>query len=299
MRCLVSGVAGFIGSSIAERLLKEGHSVVGLDCFLPYYAKDIKERNLKSLEGFSSFSFVESNLLECDLNVLCEGMEWIFHEAAQAGVRASWGAEFVTYTSNNILATQRLLEAVRGSSSLKKIIYASSSSVYGNAESYPTKETTLPRPISPYGVSKLAAEHLMRLYASEFGVPTASLRYFTVFGPRQRPDMAFNRFISAALKGNEIVVYGDGEQMRDFTFIDDVVDANLLAAERGQPGSVMNIGGGTNATVLEVLDIISSLIGPLKIKKIERQAGDAKRTSADTRLARQEIGFTPKVGLEE
>jgi len=268
VRCLVSGVAGFIGSSIAERLLKEGHSVVGLDCFLPYYGKDIKEKNLESLKGFSSFRFVESNLLECDLKGLCEGIEWIFHEAAQAGVRASWGEEFETYTSNNVLATQRLLETIRGSESLRKIVYASSSSVYGNAEAYPTKETTSPKPISPYGVSKLAAEHLMCLYASEFEVPTVSLRYFTVFGPRQRPDMAFNRFISAAFQGKEIVVYGDGEQMRDFTYIDDVVDANLLAAERGRPGSVMNIGGGTNASVGEVLDIISSLLGSLNVKKI-------------------------------
>jgi len=299
MQCLVTGAAGFVGSSICDRLLAAGHTVRGVDCFVPYYPRAVKERNLAGALKNPRFTFTEDNLVSADMATLLEGAEWVFHQAAQAGVRASWGSYFSSYTDNNVLATQRLLEAARQTPSIQKVVYASSSSVYGNAEAFPTAETVTPHPVSPYGVTKLAAEHLMSLYASEFGVPTVSLRYFTVYGPRQRPDMAFNRFAAAALQGREISVYGDGEQSRDFTFISDIVTANILAAERGRSGRVFNLGGGTQATVNEVLAIVESLVGKLSVRREERQAGDARHTSADTTLARTELGFVPTVSLAD
>lgn len=299
MRCVITGVAGFVGSSIADFLLANGHTVVGIDCFVDYYPAEIKMRNLAGALGSPNFKLVKENLLHADLPALLDGSEWIFHQAAQAGVRASWGQYFNTYCDNNILATQRLLEAARSSGAIKKIVYASSSSVYGNAEAFPTREEMLPRPTSPYGVTKLAAEHLMCQYAGEFGLPTVSLRYFTVFGPRQRPEMAFHKFIKAALEGEEIVVYGDGEQSRDFTFIADIVQANHLAALEGSPGDVFNIGGGTQASINQVLELLGGQIGKLKVRREERQAGDARHTSADTTRARAKLGFEPKFSLEE
>lgn len=299
MRCLVTGAAGFIGSSLSDRLLKDGHQVRGIDCFVDYYPRQLKELNLKDASQSAAFEFIEADLVKCDMAALLEGVDWVFHQAAQAGVRASWGSYFDSYVHNNIRATQLLLESAQKSSTLKKIVFASSSSVYGNAEKLPTAETVVPAPVSPYGVTKLASEHLMTLYASQSGVPTVSLRYFTVFGPRQRPDMAFPRFIRAALKGEEIVVYGDGEQARDFTFISDIIDANLLAAEHGHPGDVINIGGGPHATVNEVLDILRSELGELRVNRTERQRGDARHTCADISFARERLGFEPKVGLRE
>ncbi len=299
MHCVVTGVAGFVGSSICDRLLADGHTVMGIDCFVDYYPRELKLKNIAKARENSRFILVEENLLTTDMNRLLEGADWIFHQAAQAGVRASWGSYFESYTSNNILATQKLLEAATAFPQIQRIVYASSSSVYGNAERYPTLETDLPKPVSPYGVTKLAAEHLMCLYASESGLPTASLRYFTVYGPRQRPDMAFNRFTKAALKGEELTLYGDGEQSRDFTFIDDIVEGNILAAKNAVPGGVYNLGGGSITTVNEVLGIIEGLVGPLKIKRFDKQRGDARHTGADTSRARKELGFTPKVSLKE
>lgn len=299
MHCLITGAAGFVGSSLADRLLADGHTVVGIDCFLDYYPRSIKEKNLEKARSHKNFKFFEDNLLTTDLKKLLDGVEWVFHQAGQAGVRASWGEYFKTYTDNNVLATQKLLEVAKGSSTLKKLVYASSSSIYGNAETFPTPETITPQPVSPYGVTKLAAEHLTTLYATQFKVPAVSLRYFTVYGPRQRPDMGFNKFIQAALKGQEIGLYGDGEQTRDFTFIDDIVTANILAAENGVASHVYNLGGGSRVTVNHVLKIIESCTGELKIKRMETQIGDARHTSADTSLARREIGFNPKVSLEE
>lgn len=297
MQCLVTGAAGFVGSSLCDSLLAAGHSVVGLDAFVEYYPRAVKERNLLAARRNPKFTFIEGDLLTCDIDRLLNGAEWIFHQAAQAGVRASWGGYFSSYTSNNVLATQRLLDAVRRTPSVTKVVYASSSSVYGNAEAFPTPESATPHPVSPYGVTKLAAEHLMVLYATEFGVPTVSLRYFTVYGPRQRPDMAFHRFLRAGLAGDEIVVYGDGEQSRDFTYISDIVAANVLAAERGPAGAVFNLGGGTQATVNEVLRLVEREVGGLKIRREERQAGDARHTSADTSAARRALGFAPTVDL--
>lgn len=299
MLALVTGVAGFVGSSIAERLIRDGYKVRGIDCFVDYYPRSVKERNLSNLLSSPEFEFIEANLNEYDLDRLLDGCEYVFHQAAQAGVRASWGEYFRTYSDNNVLATQKLLDAARRAEKIKKIVFASSSSVYGDAESYPTSEAVLPRPVSPYGVTKLASEHLMTLYASQFGLPTVSLRYFTVYGPRQRPDMAFNRFINWALRGQEIEVYGDGLQSRDFTFISDIVEANLLAAKLAKPGSVLNIGGGTQASINDVLGIIKGHIPELNIVYKERQVGDARHTGADTSRARSELSFQPKVSLAD
>lgn len=303
MRCFITGVAGFIGSSLADHLLASGHEVLGVDCFIDYYPRVVKEQNLEHARAQRNFRFIEGNLLELDLVSLLTGVDWVFHQAAQAGVRASWGESFAIYTDNNILATQRLLEAAKAPvvrQTLKKIVYASSSSVYGNAETLPTTEQMRPTPLSPYGVTKLAAEHLMVLYAVGFAIPTVSLRYFTVYGPRQRPDMAFHRFIREIICGGEIEIYGDGEQTRDFTFIDDIVQANVAAAERGRSGSVYNIGGGSRVTVREVLKKLSTVLGQEpKLRFREPQAGDARHTAADTSRARQELGFSPKTSLEE
>jgi UDP-glucuronate 4-epimerase len=299
MHCVVTGAAGFVGSTLVERLLSLGHTVVGIDCFVDYYPRTIKERNLQRARDSKNYTFIEANLLAADLTKLLDGASWVFHQAAQAGVRASWGSYFESYTANNVLATQRVLEALVGNPTLKRVVYASSSSVYGNAERYPTDEGILPQPVSPYGVTKLAAEHLMSLYASEHGLPTASLRYFTVYGPRQRPDMAFNKFARAALKGEEITIYGDGEQSRDFTYIDDIVTGNILAAERATPGGVYNLGGGAIITVNEVLEHLGKIVGPLKITRQGKQRGEALRTSADTTRAQRELGFAPTVAVRD
>ena len=299
MRCVITGAAGFVGSSIADRLLAEGHEVVGVDCFIDYYPRGQKEQNLEQAREHNAFSFIEGNLLELDLDTLLEGADVVFHQAAQAGVRASWGNEFSIYTDNNIFATQRLLESARNSR-LKRFIYASSSSIYGHAESFPTVEDTVPKPVSPYGVSKLAAEHLCVLYAKEFNVPTVNLRYFTVYGPRQRPDMAFRKAITASLTGEEFQVYGDGEQSRDFTFIEDIVQANISAIECPEMGAVCNVGGGSRVTLNEVLQMIESVTGaPLKKEYQERQEGDARHTSASIERAKKLLSYRPKVGLAE
>ena len=306
MRCVITGAAGFIGSTIADRLLKEGHEVIGIDCFVDYYPRSYKERNLLQARSSDRFKFIEGDLADIDLKSVLEGAEVIYHQAAQAGVRASWGSSFSIYTHNNILATQHLLEAARSegvAKSLKKIVYASSSSVYGNAETLPTVETMRPEPVSPYGVSKLAAEHLMVLYSKEFNVPTVSLRYFTVFGPRQRPDMAFHIFSRAALLGEQLRVFGDGEQSRDFTFIDDIVEANIRAGEQKYDPAlplVYNIGGGSRVTVNQVLQTIGELVGKkIDVTYLKRIAGDAAHTGADTTLARTHLGYAPKTSVRD
>ena len=305
MRCLVTGVAGFIGSHLAEALTAEGHEVLGLDCFADYYAREVKESNLSGLEGEAAFELVEGDLARLDLGGLLRGVSRVFHQAAQAGVRASWGDFFRTYTDNNILGTQRLLEAVRqagsaGNGKVGRIIYASSSSIYGEAEEARTPEDATPRPISPYGVSKLAGEQLGYLYWKQFGLPVVSLRYFTVYGPRQRPDMAFNRFIDALLGGEEIRIYGDGEQTRDFTYVGDAVAANLAAAERGRDGTVYKIGGGERASVNRVVEILEEVSGRRAERSYhDRQAGDVRHTWADVSRAERELGFSPRMGLSD
>lgn len=299
MKVLVTGVAGFIGSHVAEALLARGDTVVGVDCFLDYYPREVKERNLRGPRDHSAFSFVEADLATADLTPLVDGCGAVIHLAAQAGVRASWGQDFRIYVDSNIHATQRLLEACAGPNP-PRFVYSSSSSIYGDAPDLPTVETTLPRPISPYGVSKLAAEHLCRLYTQASGIPTISLRYFTVYGPRQRPDMAFHRFLRAQLENKRLQLYDDGEQTRDFTFVGDAVAANLLSIENGTPGAAYNIGGGSRVSVNHVLEIIGELTG--RAPEVDRQAkqkGDVRDTHAAADAARTELKWTPKTNLRE
>jgi nucleoside-diphosphate-sugar epimerase len=299
VRCLVTGAAGFIGSHLAARLAELGHEVAGVDCFLDYYPRAVKERNLRSLVEKSNVRLLEEDLSRAELAPLLAGVDWVFHLAAQAGVRASWGRDFAVYATHNVLATQRLLEAARDAE-VSRLVYASSSSVYGDTADLPMREESLPRPVSPYGVSKLAAEHLCWLYWRNYGLPTVSLRYFTVYGPRQRPDMAFHRFLKGALRGEEITLYDDGEQTRDFTFVSDVVAANLAAAERAEGGTVLNIGGGSEVSINHVLAMIERLSGrTLRVRRKERQKGDVRHTAADCTRAHEALGFRPAVALAE
>ena len=267
--------------------------------FTDYYPRAIKERNLFAIAGHPKFSFVEARIQDADLDVLLSDRTHVFHLAAQAGVRKSWGADFQVYTVNNIEATQVLLEACT-KQPIQKLVYASSSSVYGDRVAIPMRETALPEPVSPYGVSKLAAEQLCYLYHVNYGVPTVSLRYFTVYGPRQRPDMAFHKFLRAAILGEPLVVFGDGEQTRDFTFVGDIVSATAAAARVGVPGRVYNIGGGSRVTVNEVLEIVARVSGRrLALTVGSSQKGDMRHTFADTSLARTDLGFAPTVNLEQ
>lgn len=299
MKALVTGAAGFIGSHVAEALLARGADVVGIDCFTDYYPREIKTGNLASLVSHPAFSFVEDALQRTDLDRLLDGVTHVYHLAAQAGVRKSWGADFAAYTSHNVDATQRLLEAVKDRS-LHRFVYASSSSVYGDIVAIPMREDVMVQPVSPYGVTKLAAEHLCYLYKVNYGVPTVSLRFFTVYGPRQRPDMAFHRFIRAALTGRPITLYGDGGQTRDFTFVHDIVAANLAAGDRGRPGAVYNIGGGNRVSMLEVIDLIGRITGrPLDVRREPTQKGDMRDTFADTTRAKADLGFAPSASLED
>jgi nucleoside-diphosphate-sugar epimerase len=299
MNALVTGVAGFIGSTLAERLCSDGADLIGIDCFTDYYPRAIKERNLSALRGHPRFKFVESSIQAADLNALLADCTHVFHLAAQAGVRRSWGRDFSVYTVNNIEATQILLEAC-AKRTLERIVYASSSSVYGDHVALPMREDALPQPVSPYGVTKLAAEQLCYLYHANYGLPTVSVRYFTVYGPRQRPDMGFHRFLRATLCGEPITVYGDGEQTRDFTFVADAVAATIAAATRGVPGRVYNVGGGSRVTINEVFEMIGRVTGrrPL-ITGDSAQKGDMRHTYADTGLARADLGFSPAVTLED
>jgi nucleoside-diphosphate-sugar epimerase len=301
-RCLVTGVAGFVGSHLAGRLLAQGGRVIGVDSFSDYYRRGLKESNLASLQGRPGFEFRELDLAsDVELRPLLDDVEYVFHQAGQPGVRSSWGSALDGYLHMNVLATQRLLEAAR-EAGLRRFVYASSSSVYGEVAELPVSERALPRPVSPYGVTKLAAEHLCSLYA-RLGVPTVSLRYFSVYGPGQRPDMAFHRFVDALFDGREIEVNGDGEQSRDFTYVDDVVDANLAAATppgRLEPGAVYNIGGGSRVTVNHTIQVLSELVGtPARVRHCPALAGDVRDTHADCSAARADLGFVPQVGLEE
>lgn len=301
MKILVTGCCGFIGSHLSERLLKLKHDVVGIDCFTDYYSKKLKEQNLSNFVNDGNFEFIEKNLLEVDLKQLIEdGVDYIFHEAAQAGVRYSWGENFDIYTENNILATQRLLEACK-ESRVKKMIYASSSSVYGDVNSFPMKETDTVKPVSPYGVSKLATEHLCSLYYKNFDVHSISLRYFTVYGPRQRPDMAFNKFIKAIDNDEVIEIYGDGKQTRDYTYISDIIDANILAMNsKIDNAEVFNIGGGARTGLITVIELIEKLIDKkAKLKYIDSQKGDMQHTASDISKAKNKLGYQPKVNLND
>lgn len=299
MRVLVTGAAGFIGSSIAARLLRDGHEVVGADALREYYDVRLKRASLARLEG-ERFTFRAVDLATADLDELLDGVDLVFHEAGQPGVRSSWGTEFDVHVRDNIVATQRLLEAARRSSTLRRFVSASSSSVYGTADRYPCRETDVPRPASPYGVSKLAAEQLCTLYGRNFDLPTVSLRYFSVYGPRQRPDMAFTRFIGRALAGRPIPILGDGTQIRDFTFVDDVVEANLAAAAADlEGGEVLNVAAGASVDLNATLDILEGIIGhPIRRDHSDRVPGDVLRTGGSSERAHELIGWVPRVTLE-
>jgi UDP-glucose 4-epimerase len=299
VKSIVTGAAGFIGSHLTAALLDRGAEVVGIDCFTDYYPRSIKESNLAVNVGRPGFRFIEAALQTTDLSALLDGATHVFHLAAQAGVRKSWGQDFRVYTDNNVDATQRLLEACVNRP-LHRFVYASSSSVYGDNVSMPMREDALPQPVSPYGVTKLAAEQLCYLYFANHRVPTTSVRYFTVYGPRQRPDMAFHRFIRAALRGDPITLYGDGEQTRDFTFVSDAVAATIAAGDRGQTGVPYNVGGGSRVSVNKLFDIIATIHGaPLDIRREPAQKGDMRDTFADTTRARADLGFAPQVSLEQ
>jgi nucleoside-diphosphate-sugar epimerase len=299
VKTVVTGAAGFIGSHLATRLAQAGHQVLGIDCFTDYYPRPVKEANLAPLRDHEGFRLVEARLQDGGLAHLVEGADCVFHLAAQAGVRASWGREFAHYTEHNVLATQRLLEAAL-EAGRPRVVYASSSSVYGDASALPLREDGPCSPVSPYGVTKLAAEHLARLYHRNHGLPCVSLRFFTVYGPRQRPDMAFHRFLKAARDGQPITLYGDGSQTRDFTYVDDIVGALEAAALSGRPGCVYNVGGGERVALTEVLRLIESVTGRrLQIHRQEPQKGDMKDTFADTSAASRDLGFRSTVSLAE
>jgi UDP-glucose 4-epimerase len=299
MIALVTGCAGFIGSHLTEALLGRGARVIGIDCFTDYYARAAKEANLETVRGRAEFSFVEDRIERADLGALLDGVTHVFHLAAQAGVRNSWGRDFRTYTVDNVDATQTLLEAVKGRP-IHRFVYASTSSVYGDAAAIPMKEDAALHPISPYGVTKLAAEHLCMLYKTAYGVPAVALRYFTVYGPRQRPDMAFHKFLRAALEGRPIVMYGDGGQTRDFTFVADAVAATMAAGDRGTPGAVYNIGGGSRISLSDALTVVERVVGrPIQVRREPSQKGDMRDTYADTSRARADLGFAPSVTLEQ
>jgi predicted glycosyltransferase/nucleoside-diphosphate-sugar epimerase len=300
MRCLVTGTAGFVGSHLAERLLDAGHEVIGVDCLVPYYSTDLKRRNMAPLLERDGFTFIEGDLVDIELGPVVEGIDLVFHQAAQAGVRASWGAGFSPYIRHNVTATQRLLEAFTDRP-LRAFIYASSSSVYGNS-SLPMCEDACPQPLSPYGMSKLAGEHLCTLYHQNFGIPTVALRYFTVYGPRQRPDMAINRFIAALLRDELITVYGGGGQSRDFTYVADIVTANLRAAEciDTVAGSIFNVGGGSRITVNALLSLLGELVGRTPRLQYEpAQRGDVEHTGADCSRVARALEFVPSYALRD
>jgi nucleoside-diphosphate-sugar epimerase len=299
MNCLVTGAAGFIGSHLCRRLLKEGFKVIGIDSFTDFYPKKIKERNIKALKKDENFELITGDLNELNLKKILKKTDYVFHHAAQAGVRTSWGDNFIVYLKNNIEATQRLLEAAKGLN-LKKFIYASSSSVYGDCPDLPMSETSRLLPLSPYGVTKLAAENLCLLYHRNYGVPSIPLRFFTVYGPGQRPDMAFHEFFKAIARGMQIPVYGDGNQTRDFTYIDDVIDANLSSLKIGKVGEIYNIGGGTQKRLKDIFPLLENICQKkVRIASNERQKGDMLHTLANIEKARKDLNYSPQIKLQD
>jgi len=300
MRVMITGCAGFIGSHLTEAFLADGHEVLGVDCFNDNYARDAKLSNLRTARNWDGFEFVPIDLARGALQDLVEEADLICHLAAEPGVRPSWGQRFESYVRNNVLATQHLLEAASVRPE-KRFVYASSSSIYGDAESFPTSEETTPAPRSPYGLTKLDGEHLCSIYRQNFGVETVTLRYFSVYGPRQRPDMAFARFCRAVLSDSPIEIYGDGMQTRDFTFVADVISATQAAVTTPDlAGAVMNIGGGSRISLDDVVGVLGEVSG----RKIERrlldpQRGDVRDTAAAIGQAQARIGYEPRTSIEE
>lgn len=300
-KSIVTGAAGFIGSHLVATLLEQGERVVGVDQFNDYYDPTLKRKNAAAFESHPNFEMIEADIQSLDWQALLADVDVVYHQAAQAGVRASWGAGFRSYTERNINATQIMLEAAKEAKQLQRFVFASTSSVYGNAETLPTAETICPQPVSPYGITKLAAERLCWLYYYNFNVPVTALRYFTVYGPRQRPDMAFHKFFKAVLDDQAIPIYGDGQQTRDFTFVKDAIAANLAAATvPGAIGEVFNIGGGSRVVLTEVLDTMEAIVGqPIKRNHIGEAMGDARHTAADVSKAKGILGYQPQVSLQE
>jgi nucleoside-diphosphate-sugar epimerase len=297
MKIMVTGAAGFIGSRLCLSLLEQGDEVTGVDCLTDFYPRWIKERNLAPLLANRNFEFLSRDILELDLARILEGTGVVYHLAAQAGVRSSWGKSFSVYVRNNIQATQQLLEAAK-SVPIQKFVYASSSSVYGLTPSLPMTETSLVYPLSPYGVTKLAAEQLCFLYFKNYGVPTVSLRFFTVYGPGQRPDMAFHKFFKAIAEDKPITVFGDGQQTRDFTYIDDIVWACLASRHAGKAGEVYNLGGGHREKLEDLLPIFEDICSRrVKVLRSEKQKGDVLHTLADIRKASSDLGYSPRTDL--
>jgi len=299
VKTVVTGAAGFIGSHLCERLLAERHEVVGVDRFLEHYPREAKEHNLASARPQPGFRLIEASLLDVDLGPILDGAGQVYHLAAQAGIRGSWGRDFSVYTDNNLLATQRLLEACVHAG-VPRLVYASSSSVYGDSPALPLREDGPCRPVSPYGITKLAAEQLAHLYGRNHGLPVVSLRYFSVYGPRQRPDMALHRFLLAARDGRPVHVHGDGRQTRDFTYVDDVVSATRAAAETGRPGCVYNVGGGEPVALSDALERIARVTGrKAALVRDPAQKGDMRDSHASTDAAQRDLGFRPTVPLDE
>lgn len=297
MRAVVTGAAGFVGSHLCDRLLADGHEVLGIDCFRDYYPRALKEGNLAAARAFRSFSFVELDLVEGDLDAIVRGSNVVFHLAGRSGLGTSNQTEFAEYVRDNVVATQRLLEAM-ATNDRQRLVYAGSSSVYGDAEGLPTRETAVPRPLSSYGVTKLAGESLVHLYGRNFGLPITVLRYFTVYGPRQRPDMAIAEFARALLQGDQITIRGDGTQTRDFTYVDDVVDATLKAATADVLGDVLNVGGGTRCTINSILKTLEDITGRrAPLRHLPPSPADQLHSGASINRARRSLGWEPRVGL--
>jgi len=297
-RALITGCAGFIGSHLTETLLDRGWAVTGIDSFAPTYETAQRRHRVEAMTKSRHFRFTEGNLSEMELAPFIEEADVVYHLAARPGVRASWG-DFGSAVDANIFALQRLLDALIQRPELR-LIFVSSSSVYGQADEYPTPEDVQLRPISPYGVTKAAGEALVGAYASQFGINAAMLRYFTVYGPRQRSDMAFHRWIRAAMEGRSLLLYGDGTAIRDFTYVSDVVEATTAASSGPAGLHAYNIAGGSPATLLEVFDLISEILGvSLKIQRQSGERGDPHRTGGDTALIRDQLGWEPRVSLKE
>jgi nucleoside-diphosphate-sugar epimerase len=296
---LVTGCAGFLGSHLCEALLEHGHDVVGVDCFTDYYPRALKEANILGIRRAPGFRLIEADLAVAPLDRLLDGVEVVFHLAAQPGVRASFGAGLSAFVRDNVQVTQRLLEAA-AVSDLTAFVYASSSSVYGDQEIYPVREDAPVRPVSPYGATKVITEQLANAFWRSQGVPVVGMRYFTVYGPRQRPDMAFSRFLSRALSGQPLRIFGDGRQVREFTFVKDVVRASIAAAGRGERGSVYNIGGGQPVALLDVISLLEGLLGgPLALEYLNAGPGDPRRTEADVTRAARDLDYRPATTLTE
>jgi len=297
-KCLVTGCAGFIGSHLCELLLRNNCEVTGIDCFTDYYSPARKEQNLKNFISNKRFKLFRREMSTDKLTDAVQDTDYVFHLAAQPGVRSGWGDDFEVYVRRNIIATHNLLETIKEDNTrVKKVILASSSSIYGD-NPVPMREEQLPKPVSPYGITKVACENLGHLYFKQFGLPVVTLRYFTVYGPGQRPDMAFYKFIDKLLKGKPIVVYGDGSQKRDFTYIDDVVESTLKAAEKGIPGDIYNIGGATEITIRDAVSLLEGIAGrKVRIEFCPSQPGEMRETLADNKRARDILGFTPGTDL--